>query len=212
MESIIWPSVMAKSQSELSQQLVGASTFSKVVHLDLVDGKFAPNQVLQFPFRLKRSLEYSAHLMQNNPLPFIRKNKRRIQLFIPHFEVFKDPKKYISFCHKEKIVTAMAVLPQTTFSKFKLLLNELDFVLILTVKPGFYGSKFQKSQVKKIQLVKNFIKKNNLQTKIIVDGSMCPEHLKLCRKAGADIFVSGSYLMKSENPKRALQELKKVAK
>ncbi|MAG60375.1 hypothetical protein CL619_01175 [archaeon] len=212
MQSSIWPSIMAKSQSELSSQLSKAITISKVVHLDVVDGRFAPNKILQFPFRLKRNLEYSAHLMINKPLPFIRKNKRRIQLFFPHFEVFNNPDSYLKFCQKEKIVVAMAVLPKTTFTKLKTIISGLDYVLILTVKPGFYGSKFQKSQLKKIKQVKDYIKKNKFQTKIIIDGSMNPEHLKLCKSAGADIFISGSYLMKAENSKKAMKELLKTFK
>lgn len=212
MVSPIWPSIMAKSQLELNQQLAKASNISKIVHLDFVDGKFAPNKVLQFPFKLKRGLEYSAHLMLNKPIPFIKKHKSHIQMFIPHFESFKDPKAYISFCHKEKIIKAFAILPQTNFTQIKLSLSDLDYLLILTVKPGFYGSKFQKSQVKKIEQVKNYIRKQNLATKIIIDGSINPSHLKLCKVAGADIFISGSFLMKSNNPQKAMQELQNAAK
>lgn len=208
----IWPSIMAQSQTELNAQLATAKQVSPVVHLDFVDGRFANNKVLQFPFILKRGLEYSAHLMLQKPLPFIKKHKHRIQLFIPHFEVFADPQKYVSFCKKEQIVTAFAVLPQTNVTKIKTVLRDLDYLLILTVKPGFYGSKFQKSQVKKIAQVKKYIQQHNLHTQIIVDGAMNPEHLTLCKQAGANIFVSGSYLMKSSNVKRAMKELQYAAK
>ena len=78
MTSQIWPSIMATSQSELNSELNLARKISKVVHLDIVDGKFAPSKVLQFPFKLKHDLEYSAHLMVNKPLPFIKANKRLV--------------------------------------------------------------------------------------------------------------------------------------
>ncbi len=212
MDSQIWPSIMATSQAELNSELATAQKISKVVHLDIVDGKFAPSKVLQFPFKLKKTLEYSAHLMVNKPLPFIKKNKDQIQLFIPHFEVFTDPNKYIKFCRKEKIISALAMLPQTSFTKIKPIIKDLDFLLVLTVKPGFYGSKFQKNQVKKIKQISDHIKKNRLNTKIIIDGSMNLEHISLCKQAGADIFISGSYLMKSKNPALAMKELQKAAK
>ena len=207
---LIWPSIMPKNQKELSGQLAKASIVSSVVHLDFVDGKFAPNSVFQFPFRLKKGLEYSAHLMVEKPLPFVKKNKRRIQLFLPHFEVFSNPQLYFSFCQKEKIVPSFAILPKTSVTQIKPYLKDLDFILILTVTPGFYGSKFLKSQVKKISQVKNHIKKNNLQTKIIVDGGINPRNLHICKKAGADIFISGSFLMKSENIERAMSKLEFV--
>ncbi len=208
----IWPSIMATSQKELNSELTLASKITKVVHLDIVDGKFAPNKILQFPFKLKRGLEYSAHLMMNKPLPFIKKNKKRIQVFIPHFEVFKNPNSYIKFCRKEKIISAFAILPETTFTKIKPFIQDLDFVLVLTVHPGFYGSKFQKKQVEKIKRIKDFIKNQKLETKIIVDGSINPTHIKLTKKAGADIFISGSYVMKAENSKKAINELECIIK
>ena len=208
----IWPSIMAQNQRELSIQLTKASTISKAVHLDITDGKFAPSKVLQFPFKLKRGLEYSAHLMIKSPHKFIKKYKKRIQLFIPHIEVFKDPSTHIKFCQKEKIVSSFAVLPETSFTSIIKYLKETDYILVLTVKPGFYGSKFQKSQLKKIQSIKKYIIKNQLNTKIIIDGSMNPQHIKLANKAGADIFISGSFLMKSDNPKKAMIELKKSIK
>ena len=195
---------------ELTEELMVAKKISNIVHLDVVDGIFAPSKVLQFPFKLKRGLEYSAHLMINKPIPFIKKHKHRVQLFIPHFEVFKNPQSYIQFCRKEKIISSFALLPKTSFTKIKPYLKELDFILALTVRPGFYGSKFQKSQMQKIKRIKEYIKKQKLQTKIIVDGGMNPVHIKLAKKAGADIFISGSYVMKTEDPKKAMTTLKKA--
>ena len=212
MKQVIWPSIMATSQPELNAQLAKAKTISKTVHLDFVDGKFAPSKVLQFPFKLKQSLEYSAHLMIKAPHPFIKKHKKGIQLFIPHFEVFKDPSTHIKFCYKEKIVTAFAILPQTSFTKIKEYLKYTNFILVLTVKPGFYGSKFQIRQLKKIQTIKKHIETHKLNTKIIVDGSMNKEHIKLAKKAGADIFISGSYLMKADNQSKAMKELQAAIK
>ena len=76
-------------------------------------------------------------------------------------------------------------------------------MLILTVKPGFYGSKFKIAPLKKIKL----IQKLNPKLKVIVDGGMTPETVGYAVEAGADDIVSGSFLSKSRDPRQAIKEL-----
>ena len=63
-----------------------------------------------------------------------------------------------------------------------------------------------------MELFKNHLNKNKLSTKIIVDGGMNLEHIKLAKSAGVDIFISGSYIIKAKNPRKAMAELKKSIK
>ena len=82
-------------------------------------------------------------------------------------------------------------------------LVDLDYVLVLTVHPGFYGSKFLSAPLKKIKQ----IKKINPKVKVIVDGGISPKTIKKAAKAGADYFVSGSYTTKSEFPRKSIRNL-----
>jgi len=87
-------------------------------------------------------------------------------------------------------------------------LQDVDYILILTVHPGFYGGKYLKSELKKILPIKRI----NPQVKVIVDGGMNPQTLPEAIKAGADYFVSGSFVVGSDNPKKALQRLTKIGR
>ena len=82
-------------------------------------------------------------------------------------------------------------------------IKDIDYILILTVHPGFYGAKYLRGPLRKIKQ----IKKMNSKIKIIVDGGMKPSTIRDAR--GADFFVSGSFISKAENPKKAVRELEK---
>ena len=197
---------MAKSQKELNADFRKLKGVVKELHLDIVDGKFAPNKTLQFPFRLNHNFKYNVHLMIKNPEKWIKKNWQRVDLVIPHFEELKDVEEYIGWAKSKKKKVVFAILPGTNIEKIKKWLPCVDYVLILTVKPGFYGSKFLPRVLIKVKK----IKKINPKIKIIVDGGMGPETIGQAKKSGADYFVSGSYVTKADKLKQRINKLKKI--
>ncbi len=205
-EQRIFPAVIADTQTELDTSLEHLKGTAKTLHLDIVDGFFAPNYSLDFAFHLTKSFAYHAHLMVKDPIPWIRKNLNRCELFIPHYEEIKNHAEYIHWMNRKKKPVAFALLPQTPVDHLKVHLYAIDYILILTVHPGFYGSAFIQSALARIQQ----IKKTNPLVKIIVDGGMNPATINRALKAGADYFVSGSYITKSEKPKKAMEELAKA--
>lgn len=205
MQQVIIPSVLAKNQQELDFYLNKLKCCTKRIHLDVVDSKFAPNKVLQFPFRLKRSFKYNAHLMIQNPLPWIKKHLKEIDLFIPHVERIDNRLEYIKLMRNHRKKIAFALLPETKVYSIKEYVKVADYILILTVHPGFYGSKYLPQELKKIPP----IKKINPTIKVIVDGGINPRTIKQAKKAGADYFVSGSYTTEAEDPQNAIKSLLK---
>lgn len=203
MVQLIFPSIIAKSQQELDTELARLKGAAKTLHLDIVDGKFAPNRSLEFPFKLNKDYQYQAHLMIQKPELWIKKNLNRIDLFIPHFEAIHYHSRYILWMKKMKKKVAFAILPRTTVEHLKEHLPYIDYVLILTVHPGFYGSKYMPEELLKIKP----IKKINPKVKIIVDGGMNPLTIREAKKAGADLFVSGSYLLRNHSAKKAIEDL-----
>ena len=197
------PSIMAKSQKQLDEQLSIVKKFATTVHIDVVDGKFADNKVFRFPFKLKRGFKYNVHLMVERPEPWIKKHFKKFQIFFPHIETLKDPMDYFSWMKQSKKPIAFACLPETKVKDIKSFIPFVDYILILTVHPGFYGGKFLKSQIKKIKK----IKKLNPDIKIFVDGGITPKRIEQVSDFGADFFVSGSYIMDSEEPKESFKEL-----
>ncbi|MFA6461218.1 MAG: hypothetical protein WCV90_03040 [Candidatus Woesearchaeota archaeon] len=208
MNQIIFPSLMSKNQEELDQDLNRLKGAVKILHLDIVDGIFAPNHALDFKFKLSSKFKYHLHLMVKKPEIWIKKYLSRGELFFPQIEELKDFSKYAAWMKKEHKKVGFAVLPETPISKINSFLSQTDVVLILTVHPGFYGSKYLPGQLKKIVQ----IKKINPQIKVIVDGGMNPQRIGLTAKAGADYFVSGSYTTKADKPKEAIKRLIKAVK
>ncbi|MBI2151431.1 hypothetical protein HYU21_01750 [Candidatus Woesearchaeota archaeon] len=205
MKQIILPSLMCHSQEELEQDLRRLKGTAKVLHLDIVNGKFANNETFQFDFKLVGDFKYQAHLMINNPEKWIREHFSEIDLFIPHIEKIKDVKKHIKELQIKDKKIAFALLPETNISSIEKFLLQTDCILVLTVQPGFYGSKFLPEQLEKISKIKEI----NPRVKVIVDGGMNPKTIKLAAKAGADLFVSGSYTTKAEIPKERVELLEK---
>jgi len=197
---------MAKSQKELDLELAIAKKITKSVHLDVADGKFAPSKVLWFDFKLRKGLSYSVHLMIEHPEWWIKHHLEKFDLFLPHIERLRSVNHYREWIQGQGKDFAFALLPKTKISTIKDHIKKAKYILVLSVRPGFYGSRFLPAQMKKISQ----IKKINSKVKVIVDGGMNPKTIKKAQKRGADICISGSFIMKSDNPKKAMKELEKV--
>tara|TARA_Y100000310_G_scaffold313220_1_gene361313 strand:+ start:1137 stop:1772 length:636 start_codon:yes stop_codon:yes gene_type:complete len=203
MKQKILPSIMAKDQEELDADFKKLEGLVKELHLDVVDGKFAPNEAMNFEFRLSRKFRYNIHLMVKNPEQWISKYLRRIDLFIPQIEEIKDIPNYISWMKDKGKRIGFALKPETKVKILEPYLVDIDYILVLTVKPGFYGSKYLPRNLSKVKQ----IKKTYPKIKVIVDGGISPETIGEAAKAGADYFVSGSYVTKADNPKQRIQNL-----
>lgn len=206
MRQKILPSVMAKNQQELDAYFKRLKGVTKEIHLDISDGKFVKSNVLNFRFKLSKVFNYNAHLMIKNPLKWIENNFKKIDLFIPQIEEIKNPAKYIAWMKAKNRKVAFALKPETMISSIKPYLKDIDYVLVLTVHPGFYGAKFLRTPLKKIKKIKEI----NPKVKVVVDGGMHPTTISLAAKFGADYFVSGSYISKSDHPRRQMKKLLKA--
>ena len=177
---------------------------AKVLHLDVVDGKFAKNKAMNFDFKLKKEFNYNIHLMVNNSRKWIAKClKKNIQTIIVHPEVIEGLGKLIYEIKQKKKKVGLALKPKTKVKNVRDYLSQLDYVLVLTVEPGFYGAKFLSAPLRKIKKIKRI----NPKIKVIVDGGMNPKTIKKAAKAGADYFVSGSFVTKADSPKERIKSL-----
>ncbi len=205
---MIVPAIIANSQKELDALLDKVKGLVERVQLDLMDGKFVPTTSLMFDLKLKKKVKYEAHLMIENSEEWIKKNIKKVDILLPHFETVKNPNDIIDFVKKNKKKIGFAINPETPISDIALYLDRLDMVLIMTVDPGFYGSKFIPGTIPKIKELR--VLKPNLD--IEVDGGIAPGTIELVKEAGANIFVSGSFIMKHENPKEAIKKLQELTK
>lgn len=204
MEVKIIPAIIAKSQKELEEKIGSVKDYVERIQLDIMDGIFVANESLNFDFKLPETdCEFEAHLMLENPDNWVNKNWQKADTFLIPIESCAKPKEFIKFFKNKEKKIGFALNPETPLEEIKNYLNEVNQVLIMTVNPGFYGAEFLPETLEKIRQLRKL--KPDLD--IEVDGGINPETIGEAVKAGANLLVSGSYIMNSQNPKEAIETL-----
>jgi len=202
---IIIPAIIAKTQEELNEHLNKVKDFSELVQLDIIDETFVPNSSLDFDFDVSGSnIMFEAHLMISNPMEWIEENWWKVNTILVHFESCEKPKDVIRFVKNKGKKIGFALTPKTQVHNVKAYLDYIDQLLIMTVNPGFYGSKFLPGTISKIGEARKIKPGMDIE----VDGGVTPDTIKLVYDAGANMFVSGSYIIKSDGVKEAIDTLK----
>jgi ribulose-phosphate 3-epimerase len=206
MKKIVVPAVIAKNQEELEGILEKISGHASLIQLDIMDGKFVPNHSLDFDFHLSpKKPTYEAHLMVEDPDRWIESFGKRVDTIIAHYESANTSPNTIKMMKKMGKKAALALNPETEIEQIADFLDDLDQVLIMTVHPGFYGSPFLPEVMGKIKKLRQLRPELDIE----VDGGIQPETIELVDNAGANLFVSGSYLIKSDNMQERINFLYK---
>lgn len=184
------------------------------LHLDIMDGKFVPNSTYDAEevknIRKMTLMFLDTHLMIENPENYINSYINAGSDSITfHFEATTNVKKIIKMIKDKNLKCGISIKPKTNVDVLLPYLSEIDMVLVMSVEPGFGGQKFMDSALNKIKQLANLRMTNHYSYLIEVDGGINNETSKLCKNAGADIIVVGTYLMNSNNKKETIKELNK---
>ena len=203
----IIPAIIAKSQQELEDKINKVKNNVEIVQLDIMDGKFVRNNSIDFDFKLPDAdCIFEAHLMIENPEEWVKKHIKKVDMVLAHIETCKKPKKLVELVKEKGKHVGFVLNPETPLSTIMDYIDDIDQVLIMTVKPGFYGSPFLPEMVAKIKKLREI--KPDLD--IEVDGGVTDKTINLVDRAGANMFVSGSYILKSEDVRQAIASLKRA--
>ena len=202
MKKEIIPAIIAKTQEELDEAINKVKDFVSILQLDVMDGKFVPSHSLDFDLKLP-NLRYEAHLMVAEPKKWIEKLLDRCEIFLVHFESCDNIPEIISFVKEKGKKIGLVINPETSVDKIKEYLDEIEQVLVMTVNPGAYGSKFLPEMLEKVKQLRELKPGLNIE----VDGGINADNIKMVADAGANMFVSGSYVVKAENVKEAVEKL-----
>jgi ribulose-phosphate 3-epimerase len=213
----ICPSILNANFNDLPNEISKVAQFSDLLHLDVMDGKFVPNSTFSFE-QAREIIGYSilpvdVHLMieqaDRYAIDYIQTAAFSITV---HFEACDDPLNVLRSIRKSGKRAGLAIKPNTQLTAIENLLNEIDMLLVMTVEPGFGGQSFIESMVPKIEKAREWLREHELtDTWLQVDGGINLETIQIARKAGADTFVAGSVVYKSENPAATIQQLRKLA-
>lgn len=211
---IVAPSIIAADFSQLQKEIKKVEKAgADLLHLDVMDGVFVPNltfgPMMVEAINKMTDLELDVHLM-------IAKPEKYLGVFIDagadwisfHAEASNKTDKCIRFIRNHKKKVGLAISPGTPLRKLTKYLAKIDFILIMTVNPGFYGQKFMPEILKKISEAKSWLVRHHLPCSIQVDGGISHKNAEDVARAGADIVVAGASIFKSRDYKRAVHDLR----
>ncbi len=208
MRTLVSASLLAADKNNLLDELKRVEQ-SKIdfIHFDVMDNQFVPNiSFLDGTFtkiRKYSSLPFEVHLMVNNPLDYIDKyDFSKEDVIIIHYECFKNAQELMSCIKqiKKKHRVGISIKPHTEVKVLEPYLKLLDYILIMSVEPGFGGQKFLPSALDKIKYLSERKKENHYL--IEVDGGINEITGQKCKDVGVDILVSGSYLFNESMKER----------
>lgn len=166
-------------------------------HIDIMDGNCVPNFALGIndikAISKLSNLELDVHLMGIYPekqiYSFINLPIHRLSF---HFEFAYNHKEVINVLKSKNIKAGLVVNPETNLVEFSHLLEEIDFLTVMTVNPGFAGQKFIDSVTEKLKLILDYRQKNNLNFTIQVDGAISKDKVNFLSSLGVEEFVLGT--------------------
>ena len=182
-------------------------------HLDIMDGVFVPNISFGFPviekIARKASKPLDVHLMIIEPDRYIdRFVKSGASLISVHYEACIHLHRTIEAIHLAGVKAGVVLNPHTPVNLLSAIINDLDFVLIMSVNPGFGGQKFIEKSYSKIRELKKLIITEGSFALIEVDGGVDLQNAHLLVDCGADILVAGHTIFSTSNPTDMIHQLK----
>jgi ribulose-phosphate 3-epimerase len=194
------PSLLAADFADLKSDIASMTAAgADLLHLDVMDGHFVPNLTFG-PFicqaiRRISDLPLDAHLMVTHPGRFLDSfAKAGVDAITIHAEIPGDVNETLDRIGALGLKSGISLKPGTPVEDILPWLDRLDLALVMSVEPGFGGQKFDPAAVDKIAALDDRRRTGGQEFLISVDGGINAETGVLCRQAGADILVSGSWL------------------
>ena len=214
MKTLVSPSLLSADFGHLDRDidLINRSK-ADWLHLDIMDGVFVPNISFGFPVmeavaKLCRK-PLDVHYMTVRPEQFIERTaKLGAMMMNVHYEACIHLHRTVQEIHAAGMKAGVTLNPSTPVSVLEDIIGEVDMVLLMSVNPGFGGQKFIANSVQKVRRLRELILKTGSHALIEVDGGVQAETAPRLVEAGADVLVSGSYIFKSPNPLKTIEELK----
>jgi ribulose-phosphate 3-epimerase len=213
----ICPSILNANFDDLPGEIAKIASVSDLLHLDVMDGIFVPNFTFDFPHAREiiesSNIDVDLHLMIANAdtesLSYT--NTKAVSITV-HLEACVDPEATLKNIRKKGKRAALAIKPSTPFSAIEELVDQVDMILVMTVEPGFGGQSFMSEMMPKVQSARHYLDQKGLSDIWLqVDGGINESTISIARKAGADTFVAGSAVFKSEDPAGMIETLRRLA-
>lgn len=207
MEIKISPSILSADFGRLNEDIATVDEYCDYIHIDVMDGHFVPNLTFGAPVvkDIKSKKPLDVHLMIEHPIEYIDDfAKAGADILTFHYEAVSDPVPIINMIKERGMKVGISIKPGTDIEVVESLLPSIDWFLVMSVEPGFGGQSFMPVALDKIK----WLREKAPNSDIAVDGGVNADTAKLCREAGANVLIAGSYIFKAEDRKAAIESLR----
>jgi ribulose-phosphate 3-epimerase len=211
------PSILSADFAHLGDQVrLAAEGGATVVHVDVMDGHFVPNLTIGPPvvksLRKATDLPLDCHLMIENPDQFIPDFVEAGADWISvHQEACRHLNRTLNLIRSHGALAGVVINPATPVDTISEVLDIVDYVLVMSVNPGFGGQKFIPSTLHKVKKLASLRQEHGYNYRIEIDGGVALETVGDVVRAGAEILVAGNAVFGSGDPIKNAQKLLKAA-
>jgi len=210
------PSVLNADLSRLHAEVAKISGVADMIHLDVMDNHFVPNLTFGLPvieaLIQGSSIRADCHLMIDDPdrwAPGYAAAGAYSVTF--HLEAAREPQALCTAIRDAGARSGVAVKPGTGVEALDRLGEAVDMILVMTVEPGFGGQSFMGDMLDKVRQARSIADRADGDVWVQVDGGVGPETIEACAGAGANVFVAGSAVFRSDDPAKMVEHLRNLA-
>lgn len=215
MKNLIAPSILSANFAKLGKEVEDViSAGADIIHFDVMDNHYVPNLTIG-PLVCKSLIDYGikkpidVHLMTTPVDDLINQFcDAGASMVSFHPEATKHVDRSIELIKSKGSKAGIALNPASPLSLLDHILDKIDFILIMSVNPGFGGQKFIANSLEKIKKCKEMIDISGCNVEIEVDGGIGIKNIKSIKEAGANIFVAGSAIFNSKSYDEAIKKMK----
>jgi ribulose-phosphate 3-epimerase len=210
----IAPSILSADFSRLAEEIEAVEKGGAgVLHVDVMDGHFVPNITIGLPvvksIAKATKLPIDAHLMISDPgqyaAQFVSAGAKMVSV---HVEADANLHRTLMSIKSAGAQAGVVLNPATPVGAVEEALQFVDYVLVMSVNPGFGGQKFIQESVSKVRRLRQMITEKQLDVRIEIDGGIDRSNIETVVGAGAEIIVAGSAIFGTTDPKAAVEDLR----
>ena len=209
----IAPSILSADFTRLGEQIEAVERGGAgLIHVDVMDGHFVPNITVGLPVvrSLARAtrLPLDTHLMISEPGRYAEQFvEAGAQMVSVHIEIDPHIHRTLMGIKARGAQAGIVINPATPLSALEEALPSADYVLVMSVNPGFGGQKFIPSSVDKVRRLRRMIDERGLRTRIEIDGGIDRSNIAEVAAAGAELMVAGTAVFGQDDPALAVRDL-----
>ncbi|WP_297453090.1 ribulose-phosphate 3-epimerase [Persephonella sp.] len=215
---LIAPSILSADFARLGEEIKTVEQAgADIIHLDIMDGRYVPNITIGIPvvesLRPLTNLPFDAHLMIVEPEKYVPDFiKAGCNMISFHMDACIHSHRLVDYIKSQGVKAGVVLNPATPVNTLEEIIYFVDYVLVMSVNPGFGGQKFIPETLHKIRKLKRLMEETGRTDILIeIDGGIKESNISQVSAEGVNIFVAGSSIFKAEDPAQAVRNLKQKA-